>query len=130
MQRPRLYSVLDHRRRMSFNKNEALLQEQVKRNPPPRYTKLYKQEYHVVPGQTHCGVGDLIFVNQNNPNKFLVVETKYENPLASAKTNKTKRQRAKQQARFYSDRLKEQFPGASVRKAIYTNKRGLEYLKD
>ena len=126
MQRPRLYSVLDHRRCMSFNNNEALLQEEVKRNPPPPYTQLYKQEYDVFQGKKRVGVGDLIFMDPNNQNKFLVVETKYENPLASAQTNRTKRKRARHQARFYRDHLKDQFPGASVRKAIYTNVIGLE----
>lgn len=120
--------ALSVHRHFCCNRHEAAVQEALIRNPPSQYERLYKQEYHVVPGKSHLGVGDLIFQNPKQPNKFLVVETKHLRPNASKKTNRSKRQHARRQAEFYGSRLKAAKPNACIKKAIYDNLGGIQFI--
>lgn len=113
-----------YHRYYSNNQNEAALQETVIQNPPYPFSVLYKQEYHVVPGQSHRGVGDLIFADPTKTNNFLIVETKYLNGNSHSK----KRNKAEKQARFYGNCLQSDKPNASVKMATYTNLDGLKFL--
>ena len=110
-----------------LNKKEAKLQQSLIQNPPKPYTALHKQEWHVVPGQSHHGVGDLVFQSPGFE-KYLVVETKYLREDPAGKSNRKKgKSKVKKQARFYRDKFQSSKPDAHVEMAIFTNLGGLQY---
>ena len=117
--------------RLGLNPKETSLQDQLIRNPPNPFTKLYKREWHVVPKQSHHGVGDLVF-QKPGTKQFLVVETKYLriDPGRAGKRNRNSgRKRVREQIEFYSRQFKNLHPNSKVESAIYTNLEGLQYIK-
>ena len=91
------------------------------------YKDVYAQEWDVVPGQTQCGKGDLVF-KQPGLDKFLVVETKYltTNSGHTARASRNRgRQKVIEQAYRYGKLFKQQHQRATVDVAICTNEKGL-----
>ena len=78
------------------------------------YPLLYDDEWEVVPGQSNCGKGDLVFTDGQG--KFAVVEVKYMNPSTgrTARTRRTKqRKQVVEQAIHYASEFEDRTPEAT-----------------
>lgn len=93
----------------------------------PDHPYVIDDEWHVSPGFTNSGVGDLLFTDGEN--SFAVVEVKFIDHASSGRTAKTTRRKRRrsveEQAVTYAGAVRERFPGAEVQAYYFTNDPGV-----
>jgi hypothetical protein len=88
-------------------------------------------EYHVVPGQSHHGVGDFL-LKKVGEKRLVVVEVKYidlarTGPTASTRRTKH-RKKVKEQAWRYACHARAKYPGYAITYGTFTNEFGWQKL--